>query len=154
MSYAIVRDKVSAGTLRLNGWWFDVASGSMCAYDRASRFVRSYRPADGRSLSRAPNHALKFKILAVSLKSRGRRLRFEAGLFKSLLTRYCENGIDKVINSPITCVLPLSLGVGRVMVRPGRPPLNFMFPGNGWFIAKYSPVTPKWRCGLMSHGSL
>src|SRR6476660_7462747 len=37
MSYAIVRDKVSAGTLRLHGWWFDVASGSMCAYDRASR---------------------------------------------------------------------------------------------------------------------
>jgi carbonic anhydrase len=37
MSYAIVRDKVSAGTLRLHGWWFDVASGSMCAYDRESR---------------------------------------------------------------------------------------------------------------------
>jgi len=36
MSYAIVRDKVSTGTLRLSGWWFDVASGSMCAYDRAS----------------------------------------------------------------------------------------------------------------------
>ena len=36
-SYAIVRDKVTAGTLRLHGWWFDVASGSMCAYDRASR---------------------------------------------------------------------------------------------------------------------
>jgi carbonic anhydrase len=36
MSYAIVRDKVSAGTLRLSGWWFDVASGSMCAYDCAS----------------------------------------------------------------------------------------------------------------------
>ncbi len=37
MSYAIVRDRVSAGTLRLHGWWFDVASGSMCAYDRVSR---------------------------------------------------------------------------------------------------------------------
>jgi carbonic anhydrase len=37
MSYAIVRDKVSTGTLRLSGWWFDVASGSMCAYDCASR---------------------------------------------------------------------------------------------------------------------
>jgi carbonic anhydrase len=37
MSYAIVRDKVSAGTLRLHGWWFEVASGSMCAYNRASR---------------------------------------------------------------------------------------------------------------------
>jgi carbonic anhydrase len=36
-SYAIVRERVSAGTLRLNGWWFDVASGSMYAYDRSSR---------------------------------------------------------------------------------------------------------------------
>jgi carbonic anhydrase len=37
MSYAIVRDRVMAGTLRLNGWWFDVASGGMYAYDRACR---------------------------------------------------------------------------------------------------------------------
>ena len=37
MSYAIVRDKVLAGALRLSGWWFEVASGSMYAYDRASR---------------------------------------------------------------------------------------------------------------------
>jgi len=37
MTYAIVRDRVSARRLRLNGWWFDVASGSMYAYDRAAR---------------------------------------------------------------------------------------------------------------------
>ena len=37
MSYAIVRDRVLTKTLRLNGWWFDVGSGSMYAYDRASR---------------------------------------------------------------------------------------------------------------------
>jgi carbonic anhydrase len=36
-SYAIVRRRVLAGTLRLNGWWFDVASGSMYAYDRTCR---------------------------------------------------------------------------------------------------------------------
>jgi carbonic anhydrase len=36
-SYAIVHERVLAGTLRLNGWWFDVASGSMYAYDRTSR---------------------------------------------------------------------------------------------------------------------
>jgi carbonic anhydrase len=36
-SYAIVREQIAAGTLRLNGWWFDVASGSMYAYDRAKR---------------------------------------------------------------------------------------------------------------------
>jgi len=37
MSYVIVRERVSAGTLRLNGWWFDVASGSMYVYDRTRR---------------------------------------------------------------------------------------------------------------------
>jgi carbonic anhydrase len=37
MSYAIVRDNVLAGTLRLSGWWFEVASGSMYVYDRTSR---------------------------------------------------------------------------------------------------------------------
>jgi carbonic anhydrase len=36
-SYPIVRECVSAGTLRLNGWWFDVASGQMYAYDRTKR---------------------------------------------------------------------------------------------------------------------
>ena len=37
MSYPIVRDRVSAGTLRLSGWWFDVGTGTMHAYDRATR---------------------------------------------------------------------------------------------------------------------
>jgi carbonic anhydrase len=37
MSYALVRQRVSAGSLRLNGWWFDIASGSMFAYDRTCR---------------------------------------------------------------------------------------------------------------------
>jgi carbonic anhydrase len=37
MSYPIVREKVLAGTLRLSGWWFEVASGNMYAYDRACR---------------------------------------------------------------------------------------------------------------------
>src|SRR5262245_12656365 len=37
MSYPIVRTKVLAGTLHLSGWWFDVASGSMYAYERGSR---------------------------------------------------------------------------------------------------------------------
>jgi carbonic anhydrase len=36
-SYAIVRERIAAGTLRLNGWWFDVANGSMYAYDRTRR---------------------------------------------------------------------------------------------------------------------
>jgi carbonic anhydrase len=36
-SYMIVRERILAGTLRLSGWWFDVASGSMYAYDRSSR---------------------------------------------------------------------------------------------------------------------
>ena len=37
MSYPIVREKVLAGTLCLSGWWFDVASGSMHAYDSGHR---------------------------------------------------------------------------------------------------------------------
>ena len=36
-SYAIVRDRVLAGTLRLSAWWFDVPSGHMYAYDRTSQ---------------------------------------------------------------------------------------------------------------------
>ena len=30
-----VPERVAAGTLHLSGWWFDVSSGSMYAYDRA-----------------------------------------------------------------------------------------------------------------------
>jgi hypothetical protein len=37
MSYPIVRERVAAGTSRLSAWWFEVASGTMSAYDRASR---------------------------------------------------------------------------------------------------------------------
>jgi carbonic anhydrase len=37
MSYMIVRERVSAATLRLHGWWFEVASGSIYAYDRTRR---------------------------------------------------------------------------------------------------------------------
>ena len=37
MSYPIVRGRVSAGTSRLSGWWFDVGAGTMHAYDRVSR---------------------------------------------------------------------------------------------------------------------
>ena len=37
MSYPIVRHKVAAGALHLSGWWFDIATGTMYAYERASR---------------------------------------------------------------------------------------------------------------------
>src|SRR5271169_6032683 len=37
MSYAIVRDQVLPRTLRLHGWWFEVASGTMYVYDRECR---------------------------------------------------------------------------------------------------------------------
>ena len=36
MSYPIVRAKVAAGTLHLSGWWFDIATGTMYSYERAS----------------------------------------------------------------------------------------------------------------------
>ncbi|APA85073.1 carbonic anhydrase [Paraburkholderia sprentiae WSM5005] len=37
MTYPIVRQQVTAGALVLSGWWFDIASGNMYAYERASR---------------------------------------------------------------------------------------------------------------------
>jgi carbonic anhydrase len=37
MSYPIVRAQVAAGTLHLSGWWFDIATGNMYSYERASR---------------------------------------------------------------------------------------------------------------------
>ena len=37
MSYPIVREKVLTGALCLSGWWFDIASGSMYAYDSGRR---------------------------------------------------------------------------------------------------------------------
>ena len=37
MTYPIVRQQVMAGALVLSGWWFDIATGAMYAYERASR---------------------------------------------------------------------------------------------------------------------
>jgi carbonic anhydrase len=37
MSYPIVRVNVESGKLHLSGWWFDIASGTMYSYERASR---------------------------------------------------------------------------------------------------------------------
>jgi len=37
MSYPVVRDRVASGTLRLSGWWFNIATGDMFAYQRESR---------------------------------------------------------------------------------------------------------------------
>jgi carbonic anhydrase len=41
-SYSIVRERISAGSMRLNGWWFDVASGMMYAYDRNRRLFELF----------------------------------------------------------------------------------------------------------------
>jgi carbonic anhydrase len=37
MTYPLVRERVQAGKLRLSGWWFEIATGNMYAYERASR---------------------------------------------------------------------------------------------------------------------
>ena len=34
MTYPDVRTAVESGALRLSGWWFDIASGDMYAYQR------------------------------------------------------------------------------------------------------------------------
>ena len=36
MTYPIVRKRVAAGTLHLSGCWFDIATGDMYVYERAS----------------------------------------------------------------------------------------------------------------------
>jgi len=36
-SYPMVRERIAEGTLRLNGWWFDIARGEMFAYLREKR---------------------------------------------------------------------------------------------------------------------
>jgi carbonic anhydrase len=42
-SYPIVRQRIAEGTLRLSGWWFDIATGDMFAY---SRERRAFEPID------------------------------------------------------------------------------------------------------------
>lgn len=49
MTYTIVDREVRAGRLRLNGWWFDIASGEMSLFDRASR---SFQPIDRATATR------------------------------------------------------------------------------------------------------
>ena len=34
-TYEIVRDRVASGTLSLSGWWFDIGSGAVHAYNEA-----------------------------------------------------------------------------------------------------------------------
>ena len=53
MSYSIVRERVHAGTLQLSGWWFDIATGEMLAYERDRRcFERIDRETAARLLQR------------------------------------------------------------------------------------------------------
>lgn len=49
MSYSIVNTEVRAGRLRLIGWWFEIGSGEMSAYDRQTR---SFRPIDRAAATR------------------------------------------------------------------------------------------------------
>jgi hypothetical protein len=49
--------------------------------------------------------------------------------------------VDWHHRSPTT--LPMSLGVGRVVVRPGLPPLNFYVSGQSTAYRQFSPVTPQ-----------
>ena len=52
-SYPCVRERLAAGALHLYGWWFDIATGVMFAYERASRsFEPITREAAERTLIR------------------------------------------------------------------------------------------------------
>jgi carbonic anhydrase len=54
MSYPIVRERVHAGTLRLSGWWFDIAKAEMLAYQRESR---TFEPIDRQAAQRLTERA-------------------------------------------------------------------------------------------------
>jgi carbonic anhydrase len=55
MTYPIVRSEVAAGRVALSGWWFDIATGDMYAYERASRsFEIIDRTEAERLLARLP----------------------------------------------------------------------------------------------------
>jgi carbonic anhydrase len=45
-TYEIVRDRIASGTLTLSGWWFDIASGAVHAYDEARQ---RFEPVGGHS---------------------------------------------------------------------------------------------------------
>jgi carbonic anhydrase len=45
LTYDIVRDRTARGMLKLSGMWFDIASGSMHAYDEE---LKRFAPVDSR----------------------------------------------------------------------------------------------------------
>ncbi len=51
MNYPIVRQQVTAKALVLSGWWFDIATGDMYAYERASRSFAHSKSLTARWLS-------------------------------------------------------------------------------------------------------
>jgi len=58
MTYPIVRQQVTAGALVLSGWWFDIATGDMYAYERTSRsFEVIDRAMADRMIARLPARA-------------------------------------------------------------------------------------------------
>ena len=58
MTYPLVRERVHAGQLHLSGWWFDIASGKVFAYERAQRsFVVIDRGEAERILGRLDQQA-------------------------------------------------------------------------------------------------
>jgi carbonic anhydrase len=58
MTYPIVRRQVAAGALVLSGWWFDIATGNMYAYERASRsFEVIDRAVAERMVARLPERS-------------------------------------------------------------------------------------------------
>jgi hypothetical protein len=40
-------------------------------------------------------------------------------------------------------MIPISAGVGRVLVRPGLPPLNFYIAGQWMAYRQFAPIAPQ-----------
>jgi len=52
-------------------------------------------------------------------------------------------GAVEVLRTHYPTMLPLSLGVGRVMVRPGLPPFNFYVSGQWMVYRQFAPSAPQ-----------
>ena len=56
IEYAVLALKVAAGALVLSGWWFDISTGNMYAYERANR---SFELIDRAVVARLAARAVK-----------------------------------------------------------------------------------------------
>ena len=83
------------------------------------------------SPNRTPQNTLEFEPVLLLHLWRGWYVRSAEATWVVDWRRHCSS------------MLPLSLGVGRVIVRPGLPPLNFYVSGQWMVYRQFAPVAPQ-----------